>query len=512
VLGTLDAGSAGGAPPTRSTVGPVTSDGDPADGAQDRGHLLTALHTAARHASLQATVGWSYRTLGSRASRLLRRLSVFAGPVDLAAVEWCTDNDPLGSLAVLVDKSLLHVVDHREGPRYRLADPVRAYAGRRLAEAGEEPAARDRHLEWALAALHGTRFDPDARPRTLSVRALDGIAAELLAAMRWCARGGAGVADGSARRGLRLADGLDPWWREHGGSVEARHWLQRLYDRIARTGERVDDADLARAYLMHAEHAADAGERVRLLADAEAAARRAEDPVLLIRALAGRGGLLRDSGRLVEAERVCRDAVEHADRHGPPGAALPAMIGLAELLWRRGALDEAADLLGGARPVEAAWPQDRGRRTVDMLLGLVALRRGDLVAAHDHLVVALRSRIRHGFHRAAADTVTAMAVRCAVGGDPVTAAVLFGAAEAAPRAGWAPAVAAAGRGAGPFGAFWTQQQSAVRAVLGDAAFDAGYADGARLSLDQAAAIALAVEHPDLAADSTRFGTGARTLS
>ena len=46
---------------------------------------------------------------------------------------------------------------------------------------------------------------------------------------------------------------------------------------------------------------------------------------------------------------------------------------LAELLWLRGALDEAAELLGAARPVEAARPAERGRRSVDMLLGMVAL-------------------------------------------------------------------------------------------------------------------------------------------
>ena len=80
--------------------------------------------------------------------------------------------------------------------------------------------------------------------------------------------------------------------------------------------------------------------------------------------------------------------------------------------------------------MEAGRPEDRGRRTVDWLLGMVALRRGDLVAAHDHLVVALRSRLRHGFRGAAADAVAAIAVRCALGGDPATAAILFGGAEA----------------------------------------------------------------------------------
>jgi hypothetical protein len=191
---------------------------------------------------------------------------------------------------------------------------------------------------------------------------------------------------------------------------------------------------------------------------------------------------------------VCREVIARAERTGVPGAALPAVCALAELLWRRDALDEAADLLGGARQIEAGRPEDRGRRTVDWLLGMVALRRGDLVAAHDHLVVALRSRLRHGFRGAAADAVAAIGVRCALGGDAGAAAVLFGGAEPIRGA----------RRTSLFGGFWAAQQSAARATLGDAAFDAAYADGAKTGFDRIVAMALAVEHPDLEHGSARF--------
>jgi hypothetical protein len=271
------------------------------------------------------------------------------------------------------------------------------------------------------------------------------------------------------------------------------------------TGETIDDTTLASAYLAHAGHAADAGERVRFLQRAEALARRADDPHVLVRALAGHGVPMQESGQAADAEQLYRSVIDRAERLGVPGSALPAVTGLAELLWRRGGLDEAAELLGAARPVEAARPQDRGRRTVDMMLGMVALRRGDLVAAHDHLVVALRSRMRYGFRAAARETVHAMAVRCAIGGDPSTAAMLFGAARAGESAD--------DRRATPvFGGFWAAQQASLRVVVGDAAFDTAYANGARLTLDQAMSVALSVEHPDLAADSTRFVADARTLS
>jgi predicted ATPase/class 3 adenylate cyclase len=438
--------------------------------------------SAGRHDTLTATVDWSYRTLGASSAALLRRLAVFAGPVDLATVEWC-GTDALAALTELADKSLVEVVP---GPRYRMPQPIRGYAGRRLADAGEERAARDRHVAWSLHALDEVAVDTDEQPRTVSLTDLAPYVGEWQAALRWSA------VHGSVHAGLRLAGALNPWWREHGGAREGRDLLFRMYDRSA--AAQVAPAELASAYLVHAGLADDRDERIRFLDRAEAAARAADNPALLVRALAGHRVALVDARRFDEAERVCREVIARADRTGVPEAALPAVVALAEMLWRREALDDAAELLGGARQIEAGRPQDRGRRTVDWLLGMVALRRGDLVAAHDHLVVALRSRLRHGFRGAAADAVAAIAVRCAIGGDPATAARLFGGAESVRGA----------RRTAIFGAFWSGQQSSLRTALGDATFDAAYADGADTGFDRIVAAALAVEHPDLEYGSARF--------
>ncbi|HET6215107.1 MAG TPA: adenylate/guanylate cyclase domain-containing protein [Micromonosporaceae bacterium] len=446
-----------------------------------------------RHATLHATMAWSYRTLGRRAATMLRWLSVFAGPVDLAAVEWLLDDDPLDPLAVLVDKSLVQADGLVSGTTYRMLDPIRAYAARRLADAGEERFVRDRHVAWSLHALQRVHLGADSRPLTLSMYALDPLAMELRSALRWTVTGG------SARQGLQLAGGLDQWWRERGLAREGRLWLFRLYGRIAETGEQIPEAELAAAYHMHSLHAGADGEyaeELRFSQRAEAAARQAGDVGLLARVLAGRGAPLLDMGQPDKAEHACREVIEWAEEHGVAGEALFAVYCLAQLLWQRGALDEAADLLAAARPVEAARPIERGRRTVDLLLGMVALARGDLVAAHDHLMVALRARIGYGFHSRACEAINAIAVRCALGGDPLAAAQLFGATQAARARLRSPS--------GVFATYWTEQQSAVRAAVGDAAFDSAYAAGVTLTLEEAAAVALAVEHPDLAADSSRF--------
>jgi predicted ATPase/class 3 adenylate cyclase len=456
-----------------------------------------AADPADRHATLQATVRWSYRTLDPDTAWLLRALSVFAGPVDLTTAEWLLSADPLNALTVLVDKSLLHAASGRAGSgsgaidtatdavsyTYRMLDPIRAYAARALAETGEEQAARDRHVAWTLDALHRARLGPDGQPTTLSLYRLDPLADEVRAALHWS------VAGGAARPGLELAHGLEQWWREHGLAREGRLWLFRLYGRMAETGERIDERVLAAAYHVHSLQAGadgEYGEQLRYSQQAEATARRTGDDGLLARVLAGRGRALGDLGRLDEAEQACRDLLVWAAERDVTADALFAVLCLARLLWQRGALDEAAELLGAARADEAARPEVRGWRTVDMLLGLVALARGDLVAAHDHLVVALRSRMAYGFHTRACDALAAMAVRCALGGQQLTAARLFGAVRAN-------RTRLQGGSLTGFESYWSEQETRVRVALGDAAFDKAYADGSTLGLAKAAAIALAVD-------------------
>jgi hypothetical protein len=136
-----------------------------------------------------------------------------------------------------------------------------------------------------------------------------------------------------------------------------------------------------------------------------------------------------------------------------------------------------------------ADPTERANRTIDLMLGLVALSRSDLVAAHDHLVVALRSRMTHGFHGGVCEALSAMAVRCALGGELATAAKLFGAAQGA-RAQLRTSTDMLGR-------FGLRHEGAVRTAMGDAAFDTAYGEGAAMTLAEATTVALAVDHPDL---------------
>ena len=121
----------------------------------DRFRLLRSLRAGdERHATLQATVEWSYQLLDPVAQRVFDRLGAFSGPVDLAAVcavagdEQLDDLDVIDALIVLVDHSLVIAESDGVTSRYRMFDTMRAYARDRLAEHGELDRLAGRHAVW----------------------------------------------------------------------------------------------------------------------------------------------------------------------------------------------------------------------------------------------------------------------------------------------------------------------------------------------------------------------------
>lgn len=177
-----------------------------------------------RHATMQATIDWSYQLLDPAEQQLLRHLSVFPGYFDLSAVE--ASAPPLSDAAAaatvlgeLVDKSL--VVRDPDTDRYRLLETIRVFARNLLDGSAETTAALERHREYVLRrARAASRLD-----RWMSAR----LAAEFRQDLDNARQAFQLSLDaGDIDAAVRIAIGGAFLWRNAVGCTEGREWVEQL--------------------------------------------------------------------------------------------------------------------------------------------------------------------------------------------------------------------------------------------------------------------------------------------
>jgi predicted ATPase/class 3 adenylate cyclase len=184
---------------------------------------------SSRHRTLDATVDWSYQLLDEDARRLMRSLSVFANGFTIEAARSVSDaDDPVAVLARLVDKSL--VIWDPDAARYRMLEPIRAFARARLEDAGEADAAAARHLAWCASladSLRNHSRGPRQDPYDLFSRELDNFRVALVWAASHSSADGTRLAGAVEAKGAAPPVSLPAWElvvradREYFGRVEA---------------------------------------------------------------------------------------------------------------------------------------------------------------------------------------------------------------------------------------------------------------------------------------------------
>jgi len=362
-----------------------------------------------RHRTLEDTLNWSHQLLSESEQRLFRRLSVFRGPFSLRAVEAvCSDDllpaeDILDLLSLLIDQSLVQVVESPSLPRYRLLGTLRRYALKKLEAAGELEATVARHADHYHELGARARIGLAGPDQVMWVEGLALDHDNLADALRW-------LFAHTPARAAELASALWPFYYQRGYYDEARGWFEQalaaaeqlsvpaLVDALLKAGEVAFlqcDYQVAGAHLHRA---------LDLLGD-EPSEPRAE-------AIARQrlGSIAREQGRYEEARRLHGQSLAIWTTLGEADGIASSQNYLAFVAWLAGDFEQAE-----APGLEALTVFRRAGNLRDVAvtlisLGASALYRGEWELAVERLNEALTISRRLGFQEGMAWSFNELAV------------------------------------------------------------------------------------------------------
>jgi predicted ATPase len=213
----------------------------------DRFEVLTGGKRAglARHQTLRAAIEWSHHLCTPTEQLVWARLSVFAGPFDLAAAATVCADDELSreqvaeSLIGLAQKSVL-VTEPSAGPeavavavaaeriRHRMLDTLREFGAERLAESGRVAVVRRRLVAHYLGLAQRWGDDP-MREQLPQYHALSRAHANLRAAIDYAL----GLR-GNDSAAIAIVTSLVLYWRLSGRLREGEYWLNLVLERCPR--------------------------------------------------------------------------------------------------------------------------------------------------------------------------------------------------------------------------------------------------------------------------------------
>jgi predicted ATPase/DNA-binding SARP family transcriptional activator len=450
----------------------------------DRFRLLTGGPRTAlpRQQTLRATVEWSYALLDAAEQALLRRLAVFAGGWTLEAAEAvCAGGEVaagtvLDLLSGLVHKSLVQREEHSGGTRYRLLETIRQYAWERLVESGEEAALRRQHVDYFRAHAEHVSTTPEQPGHEPWTARLARDHGNLRRGLRWL------LETGQGEEALRLAMTLTGLWNTCCFFAEGRQWLEETLAQSAhapaslRAGGYRDAAFLANLGGARDEAMTLGEQAVRL-------ARVADDRRVLISCLMVHGVAAYQLGENSTAEGLLEESVALSraldDQHG----LYMALHFSGELPLNQGAFDRSVALTEESVTLVRA-----SGNTIILTYDLDNLARalfcrGDLPRAVALWTEGLQLSLRWRDKRVIAYYLEGFAMTAAALGRVVRAARLAGAAHAVRQEVGGPLAV-------PETAIFERNLTPARRRLDADTWNTAWAEGARLSFDEAIAEAL----------------------
>lgn len=430
-----------------------------------------------RQRTLRGTIEWSYQLLDTVEQELFARLAVFAGGFELEAAEAVCAAD-IDVLQSLVDKSLLRLAD---GGRFFILATIREFALERMRESNDAVSVWRRHRQYFLElAEELNERELAAGPRELSAPSVGRLEQELPNFRVAFAGFFEGHEDDEV---LRLGSALSRFWLDGAHYRDALQWLERapLADPSLPVEHRA--AALASAGSI-AFFVLDDVERADLLWQESLELRRAQgDQAKLGAAVSRVAAVAWRRGDLDRALELHGEALRLFDEVGDRAARMNELHYIGEALRDRGDYDDGQRLLEEAVALARDLGNERQVLNTTHSLGDLALDRGDPEWALVRYAESMEMSLRFGNRRSQIYCVAGIASALVGMRRELDAARLWGAAEA------------------------REQELGFRMLLAERqryerwmlvghdrlvkAFDAAYAAGARLTLEEAAAEALA---------------------
>ncbi|MGW8358469.1 ATP-binding protein [Streptomyces wedmorensis] len=389
----------------------------------DRFRLLTdgARGALPRHQTLRTAIGWSHELCTTEERLLWARLSVFAGPFDLEAVEYVCGGPELPPehildlLGGLLAQSLVAREDGPAGPAYRLLDTVAAYGAEWLAALGDTERMRRRHRDWYMGLATWCELEWFS-PRQAEVAArTDAALPNLRAALDLCLE-----LPEDAHLAQHLAGTLWFAWVGCGRLSEGRHWLDRALAlepgheearlkalwvlgyvavlqgdgtaavaALHECGERARSSGnaLAEAYATHrmgclallSDDVPRAEELIGRALDAYRKLGELNSNVLMGQVELAMARAFR--GDLEGAVAICREVREICEERGERWTRAYALYVLGFSAWTRGAYEEARELLDECVSINHTFHDLVGLVLAIELLALVTVSEGDAAEA-----------------------------------------------------------------------------------------------------------------------------------
>ncbi len=435
-----------------------------------------------RQQTMRGAIAWSYELLDADEKKLLNRLSVFRGGLNLEGAEAIGNAeadlsvDLLDVVSSLIDKSLLSQREQADGePRFLMLVVVREFAFEKLTESGEADEIKRRHTAFY------TDLSEEAEPDLLGAKAAEWMEKfeqehdNLRVALEW-------ALENQPETALRIVGIIYRFWLRRGYSAEGRKWIRAA---LKKSGEKAD-------VILRAKAARGGGLLSLQQGDFEAAnsfieeslrlSREIGDKSLISYALTSLGALRVGEGDLIAAQKLTEECLAIAEE-------IDDKFQISISLNRLGDMSRQKEDYQAARKYYAEAYAIAKQESISAAIPIFAHNLAsamclleDFRSAHLYNLESLKGCEELGHKTGFGGALSIFAALSVKAGEVEKAARLFGAVKSIYDVnGYELEKADL-----DFDNYYIKE---ARTAIGDNAFDAAHAEGRKLSLEEAVALA-----------------------